>query len=390
MVPADMTSAIERVVAALADIRQGKMVVLVDDEDRENEGDVCLAAELANAETINFMARHARGLICLSLTEDRIHQLDLPMMVDQNRSSRSTAFTVSVEARHGVTTGISAGDRAHTIVTAVADAAAPVDLVSPGHVFPLKAAPGGVLQRAGHTEGSVDLARLAGLKPAGVICEIMKDDGTMARYPDLVTFAQEHDLRLITIADLIEYRLARERLVTRIRQTTVQMPTGSSWIASVYQVEVGPDDQFMALSYGPISAKPTLVRVHRGSVLGDAFQVRMRDRVHIADVVSAIEREGNGVILFLPGHPDPDTDLAFYLDEPIERPPEEPGIVLREYGFGAQVLADLGLRELRLLTNRPRRIPSLDAYGLNVVQRLGVSPGGELGPVAPQERTADE
>lgn len=378
-----MKSAIERVVAALDDIRRGKMVVVVDDEDRENEGDVCMAAEKADAETINFMARYARGLICLSLTEERIRQLDLPMMVDENRSSRATAFTISVEARHGVTTGISAADRAHTILTAVDEHAGPTDLVSPGHVFPLKAAPGGVLQRTGHTEGSVDLARLAGLAPAGVICEIMKDDGTMARYPDLVEFSKTHDLRLITIADLIQYRLARERLVSRIRQSRVEMPTGKQWTASAYRVEVGRDQQFMALSYGDISHVPTLVRVHRGSVLGDAFRVRMRDRVHIADVVDAIEREGKGVILFLPGHPDPDTDLAFYLDEPIERPPEESGVVLREYGFGAQVLADLGLRDLRLLTNRPRRLPSLDAYGLNAIEQLRVMPGGELFPAGP-------
>jgi 3,4-dihydroxy 2-butanone 4-phosphate synthase/GTP cyclohydrolase II len=378
-----MTSAIERVVAALEDIRQGRMVVLVDDEDRENEGDVCMAAEMADAETINFMARHARGLICLSLTEDRIRQLELPMMVDQNRSSRSTAFTVSIEAKEGVTTGISAADRAHTILTAVADDATPSDLVSPGHVFPLKAVAGGVLQRTGHTEGSVDLARLAGLKPASVICEIMKDDGTMARYPDLVDFSEEHGLRLLTIADLIEYRLARERLVTRVRQTQVTMPTGKTWTASVYQVQVDDGQQFMALSYGDITRSPTMVRVHRGSVLGDAFQVRMGQRVHIADCVTAIEREGNGVILFLPGHPDPETDLAFYLNEPIARPPEEPGIVLREYGFGAQVLADLGLHELRILTNRPRRMPSLDAYGLSVVDQLSVSQGGELGPATP-------
>lgn len=375
-----MTSAIERVAEALDDIRRGKMVVLVDDEDRENEGDVCMAAEMANAETINFMARHARGLICLSLTEDRIRQLELPMMVGHNRSSRSTAFTVSIEARRGVTTGISAADRAQTILTAVADDAKPSDLVSPGHVFPLKAVPGGVLQRTGHTEGSVDLSRLAGLKPASVICEIMKDDGTMARYPDLVAFSEEHGLRLLTIADLIQYRLARERLVTRVRQSPVTMPTGETWTASVYQVQVDERQQYIALSYGDITENPTMVRVHRGSVLGDAFQVRMGQRVHIADCVAAIEREGNGVILFLPGHPDPETDLAFYLNEPIPRPPEEPGVVLREYGFGAQVLSDLGMRELRLLTNRPRRMPSLDAYGLTVVDQLSVSLGGELGP----------
>ena len=384
-----MTSAIERVVAALDDIRNGKMVILVDDEDRENEGDVCMAAEMATPETINFMARHARGLICLSLTEERIQQLDLPMMVDDNRSSRSTAFTISIEARRGVTTGISAGDRAHTILTAVDDEAGPKDLVSPGHVFPLKAVPGGVLQRTGHTEGSADLSRLAGLKPASVICEIMKDDGTMARYPDLISFSKEHELRLLTIADLIQYRLARERLVTRIRQTPVEMPTGRTWTASVYRVQVGDQEQFMALSLGDITSKPTLVRVHRGSVLGDAFQVRMGERVHIADCVAAIEREGNGVILFMPGHPDPETDLAFYLDEPITRPPEEPGVVLREYGFGAQVLSDLGLERLRVLTNRPRRIPSLDAYGLNVVEQLLVAPGGELSDAGQSPKVAE-
>jgi len=380
-----MASGIERTVAALDDIRRGKMVILVDDEDRENEGDVCVAAEKATPETVNFMARYARGLICLSLTEDRIRQLDLPMMVDDNRSSRSTAFTISIEARRGVTTGISAADRAQTIRTAVADDAKPGDLVSPGHVFPLKAVPGGVLQRTGHTEGSVDLARLAGLKPASVICEIMKDDGTMARYPDLVAFAKEHGLRLLAMADLIQYRLARERLVTKIRQTSVEMPTGRTWTASVYRVQVGRRQQFMALSLGAITSKPTLVRVHRGSVLGDAFQVRMGDRVHIADCVAAIERAGDGVILFLPGHPDPETDLAFYLGEPIQRPPEEPGMVLREYGFGAQVLSDLGLERLRVLTNRPRRIPSLDAYGLEVVEQIQVSPGGKLTPAASQQ-----
>jgi len=364
------------------------MVILVDDEDRENEGDVCMAAEMATPETINFMARHARGLICLSLTENRIRQLDLPMMVNDNRSSRSTAFTISIEARRGVTTGISAGDRAQTIVTAVAEDASPADLVSPGHVFPLKAVPGGVLQRTGHTEGSIDLSRLAGLKPASVICEIMKDDGTMARYPDLVAFAEEHGLMLLTIADLIQYRLARERLVKRIRQTPVEMPTGRTWTASVYQVQVGGHEQFMALSIGDLTSEPTLVRVHRGSVLGDAFQVRMGARVHIGDCVAAIERAGNGVILFLPGQPDPEIDLAFYLHEPIARPPEEPGIVLREYGFGAQVLSDLGLEQLRLLTNRPRRMPSLDAYRLKVVEQLLVSPGGELSPVVEQPSKA--
>lgn len=354
------------------------MVILVDDEDRENEGDLCLAAAKVTPEAVNFMARHARGLICLSLTEERIRELELPMMVDENRSSRSTAFTISIEARHGVTTGISAADRAHTILTAVSEEAKPVDIVSPGHVFPLKAVAGGVLQRTGHTEGSVDLARLAGLKEAGVICEIMKDDGTMARYEDLIRFGKEHSLRILSISDLIQYRLAHERLVKAVRCVPVRLPTGKEWNASVYEVQVGERQQFTAMSYGKVTREPTLVRVHTGSVLGDAFQVRMGNRVQIEDSVRAIEAEGNGVILFLPGHPDPLTDLSFYLGEPITRPAQEQGVVLREYGFGAQVLVDMGLGKLRVLTNRPRRIPSLVGYGLEVVEQLLVSPGGAL------------
>ena len=382
-------TAIDRVSEAIEDIREGRMVILVDDEDRENEGDLCLAAEKVTPEAVNFMARHARGLICLSLTEERIRELDLPMMVEENRSSRSTAFTISIEARDGVTTGISAADRAHTILTAVSEDARPADIVSPGHVFPLKAVAGGVLQRTGHTEGSVDLARLAGLKHAGVICEIMKDDGTMARYADLIAFGNEHSLRILSISDLIQYRLAHERLVKEIRCEPVRLPTGNPWNACVYQVQVDNGQQFMAMSYGTITREPTLVRVHTGSVLGDAFQVRMGNRVQIEDAVLAIENEGNGVILFLPGHPDPVTDLSFYLGEPIDRPAQEQGVVLREYGFGAQILADMGLGKLRLLTNRPRRIPSLVGYGLEVVEQLMVSPGGKLTPASvPQGATS--
>ena len=300
------------------------------------------------------------------------------MMVDRNRASRETAFTISIEARQGVTTGISAADRAHTIRTAIADHAVPEDLVSPGHVFPLKAVPGGVLQRAGHTEGSVDLARLAGLNPAGVICEIMNNDGTMARHPDLVTFAKTHGFRLISIADLIQYRLARENLIQKVRQATITMPTGRDWQASAYQVDVDSDRQFMALTFGKIGPEPTLVRVHRGSVLGDAFQIRMGQRVHLVDVVQAIERQGNGVILFIPGHPDPETDLAYYLNEPISRPPEEPGVIFREYGLGAQVLLYLGIRKIRSLTNRSRQFPNLDAYGLEIVEQLCVTADGQI------------
>ena len=373
-----MSNVIKRVEAVLEEIKAGKGVILVDDEDRENEGDIVVAAEKVTPESINFMATHARGLICLAMTEEHIDRLALPMMVDDNRASRSTAFTISIEARHGVTTGISAADRSHTIQTAINPDVASSDIVSPGHVFPLKAVPGGVLQRTGHTEGSIDLARMAGLNPAGVICEIMKEDGTMARYPDLVEFGKKHDLMILSIADMVEYRLSRECLVKPIRSEEVTLPTGNAWTAHVYEVAAGDQPQFMALTYGKIDREPTLVRVHTGSVLGDAFQVRMGNRVYLSDSVAAIEAAGKGVILFLPGHPDPATDIAFYLGENIERPRQDTGIVLREYGLGAQILAAIGMGKMRVLTNRPRRIASLDGYGLEVVEQLLVKTGGEL------------
>jgi 3,4-dihydroxy 2-butanone 4-phosphate synthase / GTP cyclohydrolase II len=376
------TDAIERVLHALEDIRQGRMVILVDDEDRENEGDLCLAAERATPEAINFMARHARGLICLSLTDETVRQLGLPMMVDRNHSQRHTAFTVSIEAREGVSTGISAADRAHTILTAVAPGAQSADLVSPGHVFPLRARPGGVLQRTGHTEGSVDLARLSGLHPSGVICEIMRDDGTMARYPDLLAFAETHGLRVVTIADLVQYRLQTEGLVERIRETPVTLPSGSTWRATVYQVRTDRR-QFLALTLGELDESPTLVRVHTGGVLADAFGVRPAHRVAIGDAVRRIEDEGRGVVLFIPGSPNLADDLAASLGEEVERPVTERGEVLREYGLGAQVLADLGLSRLRILTNRPRRLPSLEGYGLEVVEQVLV----DVAAASPEERT---
>lgn len=363
------TESIERVLHALEDIQAGRMVILVDDEDRENEGDLCLAAELVTPDAINFMAKHARGLICLSLTEEKVRQLELPMMVGSNRSQRHTAFTVSIEAREGVTTGISAADRAHTIRTAVAPEAKPSDLVSPGHVFPLRARPGGVLQRTGHTEGSVDLARLAGLDPAGVICEIMKEDGTMARYPDLVQFAETHGLRILTIADLIQYRLQTESLLERVKEVPVTMPSGLTWTAVAYRVKTDRR-QFLAMTLGEIDEEPTLVRVHTGSVLGDVFGIRPPTKVAMPDAVRRIEDEGRGVILFLPGVQDPVQELSAQLGEHRTQPAPERGEVLREYGLGAQVLADLGLHKLRILTNRPRRIPSLEGYGLQVVEQL--------------------
>ncbi|MCC6874092.1 MAG: 3,4-dihydroxy-2-butanone-4-phosphate synthase [Sandaracinaceae bacterium] len=362
-------SAIERVHRALEDIRAGRMVVLVDDEDRENEGDLVMAAEKATPQAINFMALHGRGLICLALTEERVAQLELPMMVDDNRSSRTTAFTVSIEAARGVTTGISAADRAHTIRTAVAKDAIPADGVSPGHVFPLRARPGGVLQRTGHTEGSVDLARLAGLEPAGVICEVMNEDGTMARMPDLVRFAERHGVRILSIADLIQFRLQHEQMLERKQTAPVTLGTGRTWTAHTFAAR-HDGREFLALSLGELDDSPTTVRMHTGSVLGDVFGVRAPGRVAMADAVARIEREGRGVIVFIASHAlDLDADLSAHVGRKVERRPLETGEVLREYGLGAQVLCELGLKRIRVLTNRPRRIAGLEGYGLEIVEQ---------------------
>ncbi len=373
--------AIERVHRAIEDIRAGRIVILVDDEDRENEGDLVMAAEKVTPEAINFMARYGRGLICLAMTEERVAALELPMMVDENRSSRTTAFTVSIEAAEGVTTGISAADRAHTVLTAVREGARPSDLVSPGHVFPLRAKPGGVLQRTGHTEGSVDLAQLAGLSPAGVICEIMNDDGTMARMPDLQRFAEEHSVRVLSIADLIQFRLQHERLVRRLSEEKVTLPSGAEWTAHTFATDRA-DRQFLALTLGELDEQPTTVRMHTGSVLGDVFGVRARGRVVMSDVIARIESEGRGVIVFIPPPTsiDLDRDLASITGRRVAAQPLERGEVLREYGIGAQVLSDLGLRRIRLLSNRPRRIAGLEGYGLEVVAQEVVSETEAMSP----------
>ncbi len=369
--PQTRQNALERVHRAIEDVRAGRIVILVDDEDRENEGDLVMAAEKATPESINFMARFGRGLICLALTEERVARLEIPMMVDGNNSSRSTAFTISIEAREGVTTGISAADRSHTVLTAVRDDAVPADLVSPGHIFPLKARDGGVLRRTGHTEGSVDLAQLAGLKPAGVICEIMNEDGTMARMPDLVRFADEHGLRILTIADLIQFRLQHEKLVERLSSAEVTLSSGRRWTAHTFGAG---ERQFLALALGDLDEEPTAVRMHTGSVLGDVFGVRTRGRTVMADVVDRIEQIGKGVIVFIPPTAiDLDADLAARTGARVRRAPMEHGQVLREYGIGAQVLRELGLRRIRLLTNRPRRIAGLEGYGLEIVEQLLVS-----------------
>jgi 3,4-dihydroxy 2-butanone 4-phosphate synthase / GTP cyclohydrolase II len=368
------TEAIRKVERALEEIRAGRMVIVVDDEDRENEGDLVMAADKVTPEAINFMAKYGRGLICLTLTEERVRRLGLTMMVDENTSQRSTAFTVSIEARHGVSTGISAADRAHTVLTAVAADAKPNDICSPGHVFPLRAVQGGVLQRAGHTEGSVDLARLAGCSPYGVICEVMNDDGTMARRGDLELFAKEHNLHLCSIADLIQFRLLRERMVRCNLQGSVRLASGKAWKAYSFGVE-GEERDFLALVLGDVDKNPTLVRVHTGSMLGDVFGVHHGARVLATEAVSLIEREGRGVLLFLPGRGSVKNDLGFHLGQELP-PPMDTGAVLREFGLGAQVLVELGLGKVRLITNRPRKIAGLEGYGLEVVEEIPVSTAG--------------
>jgi len=377
--PLDITPEhLKNVQAALDDIRAGKMVILVDDEDRENEGDLCMAADRVTPEAINFMALQGRGLICLTLTEKQVTQLDLPMMAAPGRGGPplGTAFTVSIEARRGVTTGISAKDRAHTIRVASHPDARFDDLVVPGHVFPLQARRGGVLVRAGQTEGSVDLARLAGLNPSGVICEIIRDDGTMARMPDLEQFAAIHDLRILTIADLISYRLQTERLVRLVEETPITLDqTGTAWRAMVYESTLD-ERQILALVKGDVDTRqPTLCRMHTGSILGDVFSSTSSEgRANLMESVSSIEKEGRGVIVYLPPRHNFSAELASWQrlgeartgEKPAEELTRPHGGTLREYGLGAQVLRDLGLHEIRLLTNSHRKIAGIHGYGLSV------------------------
>jgi len=367
----------------IEDIKAGKMVILVDDEDRENEGDLCMAAEAVTPEAINFMARYGRGLICLTLSRQIVKQLELPMMVRDNKSPYGTGFTISIEARTGVTTGISAADRARTVQVAVDPDTKPYDLVSPGHIFPLRARKGGVLERTGQTEGSVDLARLAGMRQAGVICEIMKDDGTMARMADLEKFAAEHDLKIATIADLVAYRLRKDKLVHRAAEARLPSHFGGVFRAIVYTNDVDKHEH-LALVKGEIdSDKEIMVRVHSECLTGDVFgsercdcgsqlQAAMRMVAEAeSGVVLYMRQEGRGIGLLnkIKAYALQDNDGLDTVDANIELgfKPD-----LRDYGIGAQILRDLGVRKMCLLTNNPKKIVGLEGYGLQVTNRLPI------------------
>jgi 3,4-dihydroxy 2-butanone 4-phosphate synthase/GTP cyclohydrolase II len=370
---------IERVNEAIADIKNGRMVILVDDEDRENEGDLCMAAELVTAADINFMATYGRGLICVTLTEEQVGRLGLPMMHSPGRNGPAlgTAFTVSIEARDGVTTGISAADRAHTTRLAARPSTQPEELVTPGHVFPLRSRDGGVLVRTGQTEGSVDLARLAGLTPAGVICEIMNEDGSMARMPDLEIFGKKHGLRILSIADLIQYRFQTERLVRRVSEHPVVLDeTNGEWRAVAYEVATD-GRQFLALVKGTVDPKvPMLCRVHAGSSLADIFaSTPSEGGKNLRAAIRLIEKEGRGVIVYLPPRGKVQDELESYAACQAARP-KTADHPLREFGLGAQILADLGVHKIRLLTGNPRKIAGLLGFGLEVQEHVALTGKG--------------
>jgi 3,4-dihydroxy 2-butanone 4-phosphate synthase / GTP cyclohydrolase II len=346
----------------IEEARCGRMFILVDDEDRENEGDLVIPAQFATPEAVNFMARHARGLICLALTRQRVEQLGLPLMSQSNGTRHQTAFTVSIEAREGVTTGISAHDRARTIAVAINPESTREDIVTPGHVFPLLAREGGTLVRAGHTEAAVDIARLAGLNPSGVICEVMNDDGSMARLPDLVGFAQRHNLKLGSIADLIAHRRRTERLVRRVQEGTIEHAEGGEWKLFVYASTLEPTEHIVLMKGDVGGEAPLLVRMHAVDPVGDLLTGSQSSVLHGA--MRTIAREGRGAVVLIR---DPRPDAVSHRLKLMQATPR-PVQPLRDYGIGAQILVDLGVKHMVLLTNARRPVVGLEGYGLDIVE----------------------
>jgi 3,4-dihydroxy 2-butanone 4-phosphate synthase/GTP cyclohydrolase II len=377
---------------AIEEIRAGRMIILMDDEDRENEGDLCMAAEAVTPEAVNFMAKYGRGLICLPMAEEMLDALGLPMMVAKNTAPLGTAFTVSIDARHEVTRGISAEDRATTVLTAIRDDVRPEDIVVPGHIFPLRARRGGVLVRTGQTEGAVDLARLAGLKPAGVICEIMRDDGTMARLPDLEEFSVKHNLKIATIADLIQYRLRHDSLVHRVAEARLPTRYGGDFIAHVYTSDAD-EEEHLVLVKGTVSPdEPVLVRPHAEYPPGDVFgYMYSNTSALLQESMRLIAAEGKGVILYLrqEGRGAHMLRNGGRSGKGPNRPSTNPGSQLhdfRDYGIGAQILRDIGVRKMRLLTNNPLRLVSLPGYGLEIIEYVPLSDVTQERPVVAQKK----